>query len=374
MDKFIYLILILLPTYLLRFEILGVPFTVLEVLILGLFVFFLYKTKLRFSLSSYKHLVILFLVAGTAGSIIAGGDRAALGLWKAYALEPVLFFLVFVNIKPDFKKVVKALSLGGLFVAVVGIIQYFTGYGIPSPWNMEGDYRVTSIFEYPNAVGLYLTPVILLALGYLIKFRKKAWIMFGVAALGSAAVLFSQTQGALVGIIFGFFILGLLTKKYRWVFLIFGLGGLGILLVGPETREILLFQDTSGEVRLALWQGTANLLQAHPWAGAGLGRFPEMYSEYKLNRHVELLLYPHNLFLDFWAEFGILGLAWIGAVLLKYFGQGFWQRNKQKTILIAAMAGVVLYGMVDVVYFKNDLALMFWTLIGLMEITFINNK
>ncbi len=378
MQKLIYLILILLPTYLLRFEILGVPFTVLEVLILGLFLWFLYKKRTTLGLSllgTYKYLVILFLIAGTVGAVVAEGSMAAMGLWKAYVLEPVLFFIVFINVKPNFKKTVQALSIGALFVAAVGIIQYFTGYGIPNPWNVVGDdYRVTSIFEYPNAVGLYLTSILLLSLGYLVKFRKKSWLIFGVVCLGLAAILFSQTQGALAGFVFGVWMLGMLTKRWKWVFFAGGLIGLGIMLIYPATQEVLLFQDTSGEVRLALWEGTSNLLQANPLTGAGLGNFPEMYEQYKLNRHVELLLYPHNLFLNFWVEFGILGLVWIVGVLLKYFGQGFWKRDKKKTILIAAMAGVVLYGMVDVVYFKNDLAIIFWTLLGLMEIVSIKNN
>jgi hypothetical protein len=40
--------------------------------------------------------------------------------------------------------------------------------------------------------------------------------------------------------------------------------------------------------------------------------------------------------------------------------------------LIGAMVVMIVHGMVDVPYFKNDLAVMFWVLIALMGIVKIN--
>ena len=134
------------------------------------------------------------------------------------------------------------------------------------------------------------------------------------------------------------------------------------------TRDILLFRDVSGDVRLALWQGTGNLLAARPWRGAGLSGFPTVYAEYKLDKHVELLQYPHNIFLDFWVELGILGLAWLLATLLIYWRSLLgWYRARQDPeaiILAAVMVAIVVYGIVDVPYFKNDLSVMFWMWLG----------
>jgi hypothetical protein len=35
---------------------------------------------------------------------------------------------------------------------------------------------------------------------------------------------------------------------------------------------------------------------------------------------------------------------------------------------MAAMVAIIIYGLVDVPYFKNDLSVLFWTILGLAEI------
>lgn len=368
MQQFIYIILILLPTYLIRFEIVGIPVTFLELLILLLFLFFIIKNKGRFVLGSYKYKIALILIAGLLGTIYSPDLRSALGILKAYIIEPILFFIVFINVKPDFKQTLKALACGGVFIASAGILQYFTGYGIPSPWNMPGaEYRITSIYDYPNAVGLFLAPLIILALGLYFKGQKKlGWWSF--ILLGLSAVIFSKAQGAYIAIGSGIFYLGLTSKLWRKICFSTLILGMALCFIIPATRATLLFQDNSGQVRLALWQGTANLLMHNPITGAGLAGFQIKYPEYKLNRHTEALLYSHNLFLDFWCQLGILGLIWLIWVVFKFFKTRPHNYDPRNIILNAAMCGILVYGLVDVPYFKNDLALIFWTLLALKEI------
>ena len=83
-------------------------------------------------------------------------------------------------------------------------------------------------------------------------------------------------------------------------------------------------------------------------------------------------MYPHNIFLNFWTELGLAGMvlfAWIigrfvylGLKLLK-------QESDQKGIilgLICAMVVIFVHGLVDVPYFKNDLAVVFWVLLAML--------
>lgn len=368
MQNLIYLILILLPTYLLRFEVFNIPFTVLEILILLLVILFFVKYKTKVSLGSYKYPLALFLSAGIISVIVSPDLAAAFGLFKAYIVEPMLFFIVFINVKPNFKKTIKALSIGGLFVALIAVFQYFTGYGIPAPWNVRGaEFRVTSVYEYPNALGLFLAPLIILALSYLLKFRKKSYLLITFVFFGLAAVLFSQTEGAYIAIAGAIFFLAMFSRRYKYLFIVALFITLLIIMFIPGLREIVLFQDTSGDVRLAVWQGTVSLLQHHPLTGAGLAGFPELYEQYKLNRHVELLLYPHQIMFNFWVELGLLGLIWLFWVLIKFFRTGLKKLDRDRLILMSVMVGVLIYGLVDVPYFKNDLAILFWTWLGLME-------
>ena len=97
-ENLIYLILLLLPTYLIRFDIFGVPFTILEALIIFTFVVWLIKVRKLPELGWWKWPLILFIVAGLVGSVFSPDIIAAIGLWKAFLIEPVLLFLMILNL------------------------------------------------------------------------------------------------------------------------------------------------------------------------------------------------------------------------------------------------------------------------------------
>ena len=367
LENFIYLIIFGLPAYLIRFKIFGIPFTGLEILILLMFLLFVIKTRGKFSLGSYKYIIYSFIIVSFIACIMSVDNLAALGLLKAYLLEPVLFFIVLINVQPKFSKVLWALGLSALFVSAIGIIQYLSGYGIPAPWNIRGpEFRITSVYEYPNAVGLYLTPIIVLFLGNIVVGKRRIYPSLLIIAVSLFAVFAAQTQGAYLAILAGLFFLGLFTK---WRKIFFGglMVGIIIILVVPSIKEIVTFQDTSGDVRVALWQGTWNLIKDRPLVGAGLASFPAVYPQYKLAKHVESLLYPHNIFLDFWVELGLCGLLWLLWVLVKFFKNNFSAKKPKNIVLMAAMIAILVYGLVDVTYFKNDLSVLFWLILGLAE-------
>lgn len=367
LENLIYLILLLLPTYLIRFTIFNIPFTLLEIFILILFLLFLIKFKTKFSLGSYQYIISSFIIISIISCITSTDVIRALGLWKAYIIEPIMFFIVIINVKPSYHKILTSLGLSAIFVSLVGVLQYSTGYGIPAPWNISGsEFRITSIFEYPNAVGLYLAPIMALFLGNIIKIKRSVYFSLIVLFLSLSAILWSQTQGAWLAVIVSFIFLGFFTK-YKKFFIVSLILGVIIMFAVPGFREMITFQDTSGDVRLALWQGTVNLLTHRPLFGAGLGSFPEIYEQYKMAKHTELLLYAHNIFLDFWAQFGILGFIWLIWLLIKFFYHNFKNLSPTTISIMAAMVAILIYGLVDVPYFKNDLSVLFWTILGLAE-------
>jgi len=66
---------------------------------------------------------------------------------------------------------------------------------------------------------------------------------------------------------------------------------------------------------------------------------------------------------------------------LKFLGFSFqvlvFKNNKNKYIilgLLCSMVVIVVHGLVDVPYFKNDLAVMFWLMIAMLSIITIENK
>lgn len=362
------MIILCLPTYLIRFKILGIPFTLLEVLILGIFILFLFIYRLNFSLGSYKYVVCSFLVIGLIGAIVSVNNQAALGILKAYIIEPILFYIVLINVKPKYNKILWSLGFSAAFIALVGLIQYITGYGIPAPWNIRGEeFRITSVYEYPNAIGLFLAPIIVLFLGNILIFKNKIFYSVALVALLLSAIFFAKTEGAYLAIIASFIFLGLFTKWKKYFIAAFILGII-ILMVVPSFRDVITLQDTSGDVRLALWQGTWNLLSDRPLFGAGLAGFPDLYPLYKLDKHVEILQYAHNIFLDFWVQLGILGLLWLIWAMFTFFAQSLKRKTKISIVAMSAMAAILVYGLVDVPYFKNDLSILFWLILGLSRL------
>ena len=94
---------VFLPAYLLRFQAWFVPMTVLEVMVLVIFVVWLVKISTQKPRAKspeprakiywpWKWLTLLFVVSGLVAALISPDTRQAFGLWKAYILEPVLFF------------------------------------------------------------------------------------------------------------------------------------------------------------------------------------------------------------------------------------------------------------------------------------------
>lgn len=382
----VYLTLVSLPLYVFRFHLGSIPMTFLEGMILLLFVVFLIKSlRQKKPGEVWKKIYtcpffgpgVLLLVAATVSVFVSPDIKAALGIWKAYFIEPILFMIVVANVikdKKQFRNMIWSLGIAGAWISILGVVQYLTGLGIPAPWHEEGARRITSLYEYPNAVGLFLAPVLTLLLGIIItqvKFfkPKNIWWFILIILLALFAVLASVSEGAWLAIAAGVTFCFLFTR-FRKIFLVLLVVLVLLVFAIPQARDyvlpIITFQDVSGDVRLVMWQGTWNLLKARPFEGAGLAGFSILYEQFRLIKHTEFLMYPHNILLNFWAETGLIGLIAIVWIIIKYFWEGIKlikakvEDYQYAIILMGVMVAILVYGIVDAPYFKNDLSVMFW--------------
>ncbi|MBI2552150.1 O-antigen ligase family protein [Candidatus Uhrbacteria bacterium] len=430
------LIIATLPSYLIRFHLGPIPITLLEGMILIVVAVWLLRQlrakglelrafeTLRSTLYALRWPLALFLIAATAAMFVAPDWRAAAGIWKAYFIEPTIFFLILLDLKLhhpallDNNKIIRALSVSALLLSVYAICQRLTGFGIPAPWDAE--LRVTSIFPYPNALGLFLAPLIPLMIGMLIESRswkienRKFYLLlttyYLLAIISSIiAIAFAKSTGALVGIGAGLITMGILwlrqkscgrTQSTVVALGIFATLAALLLIFSLPARDELLLRDWSGHVRRTQWSETIVMLKDHPLLGAGLAGYPETLKPYHKATYIEIFQYPHNIVLNFWSETGLLGLlafAWLTIIFfriallntrnpsqppltlrggdktippLKVRGGG----GSYELIPIAAMASMtvlLVHGLVDVPYFKNDLAILFWIVYALGV---VNNK
>lgn len=370
------LLLALLPTYLVRFE-LGIPWTLLEGFILILFVIWFFKhhgrrLQLR-SFGPYRAPFFLLLTLACFSAIWAPDLYAALGLWKAYFVEPLMVFAMlrstFTN-RTDWVRALQFLSFTVIALALFAIIQKLTGYGIPIPWDV--DRRATSFFEYPNAVGLLVAPVVSAALALMLPFPSLAegirkngyrWLLLLVATLGLVAIILAETEAALVAIPAALLLTLWVsqTSLKNKVAISFAAVALGLVAFAtvPMVREKLLLQDYSGQVRLSQWRETVDMLQDKPLQGAGLAGYPTVFAPYHDPTLYEIFQYPHNVILNIWVELGIFGVV---ALVWMMIAVGLALRGQRDNVLalaaFAALTTMFIHGLVDVPFFKNDLAIL----------------
>jgi O-antigen ligase len=401
----IYLICALLPTYLIRFNILGIPATALEVMTLVLFGIWAIKNlRLKKSLKftnvkiSDKFLitgVAVFLLAATISMFLSPDFRAAAGIWKAYFIEPLMFLAVFISIikKDDIKNVIKALGFSALYISLYAFAQKFLGAPITIPWQAE--MRATSIFNYPNAVGLYLAPLIPLFIHVILGDAKRSpgihvdspnksgndkiknIFLIVACILSVISIIFAKSEGALVALVAGFGIFLFIKLKNRGKIILSVIGSVTIAAIlflnftpFPQVKEKLLLNDWSGMVRKTVWSETWEMLKDAPVLGVGLSGYQTAIIPYHNAKWMEIFLYPHNIILNFWSETGILGLLGFILIIIGFYKKMFENSNIKNTdspyfILVISMTVLLVHGLVDVPYFKNDLSILFWALVGL---------
>ncbi|MBU0670579.1 O-antigen ligase family protein, partial [Patescibacteria group bacterium] len=333
---------------------------------------FVYKEKIYFP-KEWRILTALFIAAGTIAVFVSPDLKQALGLWKAYIVEPLLFFIVFINViktPEQRKRIYWAFGLTTVFLCLVTIFQYIGLIEIPAHYGFESPKRATGIFPFPTAVGKYLAPIVAMFIGFLFM-NKKPKLALLVVICGLLAISLSVSRGALIGVGAAIVFVSFFSAWRKWIWL--GLAGLFVLLLLiPQTRgnivEVFETKDTSTDVRLVMWKGAARIIEDHPIAGTGLASFPLVYDEYKENSHVEYFPNPDNLYLTLWIEMGLAGVLVFLAIVVQFFREGLPKAKGNAYIvgLMAAMVAILIHGFLDTPYFKNDLAIQFWIFIGLM--------
>jgi O-antigen ligase len=434
LDWALFLLLAALPSYLIRFNIGPIPFTFLETMIIIVFVVWLFKAKpwLRLKKGHWQtrrekypyHLeIVLILIAAWVALAVAGFSDGAMGIFKAYFLEPIMLYIVIINQgKGSEKKFIWPLAISAAIISAVAIFQQISGAFIFNEfWANLDTRRVTSVFAYPNAIGLYLAPIffliIALFLSYpkrsslLVSLKKLALILIGAGIL--AAIFFARSEGALIAIVLSFLLVAFLdSKRSRLIALAITIAAVASLVLYSPAWQYAVkkttLMDLSGQIRRQQWQETMEMLSdSRLISGAGLNNYqravepfhqegifvknddPEWHRHVVWNEEyrkrmwqpVEIYLYPHNIFLNFWTELGLMGAILFIWLIFRYFYDALKLLNKVVETrrylllgLIGAMSTLFIHGLVDVPYFKNDLSVLFWLLIALMGIIKLKHK
>lgn len=391
----LYIFIIALPSYLIRFNIGPLPTTLLEFNFAILFLVWLLKyfradwpsiKKIFTSHRLFFVLYSLFFVSSVAGIFISDQWYISLGQWRAYFLEPMLFFIILLGRCEQFtpRDIAKALVFSSISIGLLAQIQsYFGVLYPPSLWDDIVAGRATAFFTSPNAVGLYLAPCFLLTMGILFEARKtrpkkSLWFEL-IAVVIFSGLIASQSFGALIAVALAALLFAIWVGDKRMaVGVAAGIAlmtaGIGtVLLVLPQTRNLVTAKIHSGGNRLTLWQYSEEFLTKNPKNfifGAGIRQFFRKVQKPHYNaKELERLIYPHNFFLNFWSETGLLGLLSVSFMVSWLLYKLYKKIRLEKTPLAVAtfcsIIALLIHGLVDVPYFKNDLAFLFWIISAL---------
>jgi len=374
-----------LPLYAARFHYGPLPTTLLEnLIVVTLAVFLIARWRDRnFAIprTSYDIPILLLLLAG-AISVLAGSDhRAALGLYRAYFIEPVAIFYVAVDLfkrVTDVKTLLIGLGVGTSIFAVlnmaalgIAIAQHAVKLGAPP----------SAIYTSSNEVAMFLEPPFAMASalclyadgGHVRRWALAWWLLV------SAALVLTFSRGAL-GALVVYAAATIITARpqLRRPLIVAAVAVVVIaavtLLVAAntplvKTRFSFVAIHFSFNTRIAIYEGTLQTLMQHPLFGVGLGN-------YVFISHKTPLIYPHDFWLSLWVEIGLLGLLSFVFIMFKLLWS-CWNASRSATGfergLLWGVAGALLlwtvHGFVDTPYFKNDMSVEFWIFAAIGTVT-----
>jgi O-antigen ligase len=226
----------------------------------------------------------------------------------------------------------------GLINSFWGVVQFFNGGDVPSLGFLKASNyggRATGLFICPNHLAGFLEIVVLMGLSLVFWSRRPLWMKLSggyATMMGTTALIMTGSRGGYASILVGlgvFAALSLLAlhrahhEKLRaavigTVALALTAGAvIGLFIARQSTlKSRTSMADDLGHTRLELWRGALRQFQMDPATGTGSGTF--LYYG-RLFRNPEVQGDPehaHNDYLEFLAEYGLLGTA----LLLLFLG------------------------------------------------------
>lgn len=436
-----------LPLYLIRLEFFGIPTTFLEISIYTLFVVCLFKKNARQNIvnsfgvidKNLKIGITLLLVGVIVSTIFSSDLRTSAGILKGWFFDSFLFFIILVSsIKTYGQKlnILKIFFLSGVTVAIVSLIYF----AFPDLDGVSYDGRLHGFYLSPNHLAMYLAPALIIGmyalllstytgvikksgqlfsitmgtplppccnLKQIVPLKIWRWLNLFFSFIIVLVIYFTYSYAAWFAIVVSLFLLICFTappiKKKIFIGAIFLiLIALFFSQTGTDKFKNLknLSYRSSYNSRLMIWKSAWEIGKDNWPVGIGPGNFQKYYLDYQSRFNEPYLEWavpqPHNIFLAFWLETGLLGFLGFIMILAWFFKSGLnllkvnilddisvqeHSSNSQDESLdrfltaglLSVMVYMIIHGLFDTTYWKNDLAIIFWLIIGLM-VKMVNRK
>lgn len=352
-----------------------------------------------------KFLLIYFLlvVISVAGSTLF--YLSLKGFFKTFIY--LGFYVSFVHYLKDNKDKIKyiliALALATLGESLVALKQNFLSVSEISGWQdmsrLNPEEVMTRVYGTlkpynPNLFGGYMLAVLpstlaLVFLPLLNKYYKTA--LFGLCCfiLSSAAIVMTGCRGAYIGLFVEFVLLALLTYKFlsqklkKWFLSLCAAFSAFVFLFVVSTASLrarifsifAMRSDSSNSFRFNVYNSCIDMFKDNWLLGIGVGNqnFREIYGLYMKTGFDALSAY--NIYLETAVESGLFALlaflGFVGANIIYAVKYIFKFRNENViyiSIALISLAGILIHGFVDTVFFRPQIQFVFWIMVGLIRV------
>lgn len=299
-----------------------------------------------------------------------------------YRFIPLFFVMGYIKSTKKIKVILLAFLVSVFITDVVGAYQFFILEN-NRPKGLSG----TATFYASNLLmGLPILYMIVRE-----KYLKYRWISVGTLLFSLVMLVLSGTRGAWLAFVFVLFALIFLEQQYRKTVIAASIAlcfscGLFIYASPSFQDRILSITDTqyrSNSERLLMWQSAISIFKDYPFHGIGQNQFGYMYN----TQYISPLAkergdedyrkghgHPHNNFLKFLAEGGIIGAAAF-IFLHGYFLYRMillYRKEKIANIVSCGMIGILIFwglhleGITDTNANQVPIMREYWFLMGLL--------
>ncbi|MEK7571928.1 MAG: O-antigen ligase family protein [Patescibacteria group bacterium] len=300
--------------------------------------------------------------------------------WISYAM----LLLIILQFDKHFKqKLTWLLFFDGLFILVIGYLQYFFFSSLKGWYHLGWDdhmYRMFSVFLDPNFAGGFFVLYFLFVAGLLFKKphtgrRKQIMLLSLVLLLTLLAVFLTFSRAALLMLIIGSGVLFFLLGKKKLFFLIIGVVILFFSAISSQfyIENVNIFREASSKARLENYAVAIQIIQERPLLGVGFNSYRYAKDLYGIKAgwtgapsHADAGV--DNSFLFVLATTGVIGF---GPYLWLWFCVFIRLRNERKknlifpTVAIASVLGLFVHALFINSLFFAPLMLWLFVLLGI---------
>lgn len=339
--------------------------------------------------------VVIFTLVSFASALqaIAPGQGAPELRWLTLAAALLVATLQICRRPEQLRVVGIGAVVGVLLAALQGVGQQMTGAATELSFAVDGEAvgRVQGSFGHPNQYAGFLVTFVPLAAAVAGSrgFRLRVRAMSGLAvALSMAAVTFSYTRGALLGLIAGTLVWFAVLRP-RLALISAVVIAIGAVSLTPSLLRERFSSQSSDDVSLRsdIWGTALEIYAKQPILGVGVNNFDKAYetlpstpvsgSQRRLLHTRQVLVPPHaqNIYLNVLAEQGLIGLLtflYMSAIALTVAVRGTRIFDPAgRAIALGLGAGLLVLGfhsLLDVALFGERLEFPLFALLAVVAV------